>query len=408
MRTLTIILKRITDLAGQQIYLCLLTFVLLSCGHDEPEPTPTPVAKRTTVIVYMAAENSLSSFYNEDIREMVNACGDIPLDCNFVVYLDANSLPVIYTINAQQGKVQYLQLSEQDSANPDIFETTIRQIVQEFPATEHYRLVMWSHGSGWIPSPQNMTRSIGVDNNMNNSRLDKGSELEIPDMRKALERIGVHWDYILYDACFMQCVESDYELRQLADYIIASPAEIPGPGAPYHKIMKYMVDPNNEQAVQGIVEGYYQNYQNSDYGTLISAVRTSELEPLLTMTQQLLPNFYNEATTYPTQSLQAYCAYNFHTIWKPEFYDMGNLMHERLNVFDYANWQAQMEKTVCIRRFTTEWYSDYQSYDLHPIINDPDHIALLSIFVPNEKYELNTTLNDNIKDTEWYKDYVTK
>ena len=107
---------------------------------------------------------------------------------------------------------------------------------------------MWSHGSVWIPpakAPGKISKTIGVDNNMNNE-TNYGSELEIPDMRKELEEIGVHWDYIFFDACFMQCVETAYELRSLTDYIIASPADIPVLGAPYDKIMDCLTEKDTE------------------------------------------------------------------------------------------------------------------------------------------------------------------
>ena len=39
--------------------------------------------------------------------------------------------------------------------------------------------------------------------------------------------------FIFADCCNFMCLESIYELRQVADYIIGSPAEIPEIGAPY-------------------------------------------------------------------------------------------------------------------------------------------------------------------------------
>ena len=46
-----------------------------------------------------------------------------------------------------------------------------------------------------------------------------------------------HFDFIMFDACFMMSVEVAYEVRNYTDYYIGSPTENPGPGAPYDKVV---------------------------------------------------------------------------------------------------------------------------------------------------------------------------
>lgn len=390
------------------IFLLFLTALfVMSCKHKD-DPAPPPLAdKDMTVIVYIAAENSLYKYCNSDINEMVRAAEKIPLNCNFVVYLDNLSTPVIYTIDAQQGKSVFNNLPEQDSCNPEVFRNTIKSIISDFPA-ERYGLVMWSHGSGWIPTPK---RSIGVDNNMNDD-TNKGSELEIPEMRRVLEQLGVHWNYIMFDACLMQSVETAYELRHLTDFVIASPAEIPGRGAPYELIMPYLIGYDLNTAynytpdlqAKGIVDTYF-DYYKSNIGLLISAVKTSEMENLLHVTRELCPNYYDLAPSFSTDDIQVYCTFHQSTVWKPEFYDMGSTMHKMLSAADYEKWKAQYELTVPFRQNTLFWYSDYTKLGLDPTVTDPDHVALMSIFIPNAKYDYFTDYNEKIKKTQWYKDF---
>ena len=390
----------------QKIYLigCALFLLLLTGCKEEEKLQPEPVRKDMTVVVYIAAENSLSRFYHSDLAEMESVADQIPLDCNFLVYVDSSTLPAIYLLNAQQGKVTYRTLNEEDSCTPATFGKNIWDIVQEFPA-EHYGLVMWSHGSGWIPpakAPGKIAKTIGVDNNMNNE-TNYGSELEIPDMRKELEEIGVHWDYILFDACFMQCVETAYELRSLTDYIIASPAEIPVLGAPYDKIMDCLTEKDTEWATH-LAEKYYEDYKDNA-GLVISTVKTSELDSLLQVTKRAFPDFYDKAAGFSSEGIQPYCAYSMSSVWKPEYFDMGSAMHQMLPPGDYEEWRAQMERTVITRLSTPRWGSVFSNY-FSPTIVDEAHNALMSIFIPYPKYDANTKYNTAVRETLWYKDFT--
>ncbi len=394
------------------LFIAMITTLLLcACHHHTPEPTPNSTqSKRMTVITYIMAENSLSHFYGSDLNEMAAAAKSIPSDCNYVVYVDAENAPKIYTIDAKEGLVTRMETDECDSASPKTFRDVLSRIITLYPA-DNYGLIMWSHGSGWIPEYQSMQNStsrgnktIGVDNNINSKTLNTGSELDIIDMRLALEALNVHWDYIFFDACFMQCVELDYELHRLADYIIASPAEIPGEGAPYDKIMPYLVRKDNmsiEQSVQHIVSTYQDHYDKTD-GVVLSAVRCSEMENLMQATRKILPHYYDDAYSFDTQDVQIYNLYSSRAYWRPEYYDMGNTMHSMMPSLDYDTWQEQLHKAVPFRSTCAFWYT---MYNFDSRIKDIDNAAMMSIHIPNEKYDAHTTYNTAIKKTLWYKDY---
>ena len=58
--------------------------------------------------------------------------------------------------------------------------------------------------------------------------------MNIEDLVTILSADAVpHFDFVLFDACFMQSIEVAYALRNFTDYYIGSPTEIPGPGARY-------------------------------------------------------------------------------------------------------------------------------------------------------------------------------
>ncbi|MEI3531122.1 MAG: clostripain-related cysteine peptidase [Bacteroidaceae bacterium] len=79
----------------------------------------------------------------------------------------------------------------------------------------------------------------------------------------------------------MQCIEVDYALRHATDYVIASPISTPAIGANYTTLVR---DGLFKDDVSQIAASYY-NYivslpldVYSDFGMVISCVRTSELE----------------------------------------------------------------------------------------------------------------------------------
>lgn len=382
--------------------LASLIIIFGSCSKSDEQEDINPT-KRLTVIVYIVAENDLEKYATEDIDEMKMGAKDIPLDCNLVVYLDDNKAPRIIEINAQQGAVESKPLTECDSADPEVMKQHLQTIINSHPS-DHYALVLWSHGSGWIPPAKNKIRRRTIFNDNNWQTGEKNStEMAITDFRNALEQLSVkHWEYMLFDACFMQCVESDYELRNLTDYIIASPAEIPGNGAPYDKIMKAMMSTGKDAAL-GIAKGYETEYYPSP-GIVISVVQTDQLEPLLKTTKELIPDFYEQAPSTGTSTIQRYAPYDSKSLWIPEFYDMASTMSFMMPLPDYERWHDQLTKTVIYALASPYWPSRYSSFTFYPRITDPDHLALLSIFIPNIRY-FQKNYNQDIKQMEWYKDF---
>ena len=106
----------------------------------------------------------------------------------------------------------------------------------EYPA-DSYGLVYWSHADGWIPYPvpSASTRWIGQD-----TGEGQDNRMNISDFVDVLDDGMPHFDFIMFDACFMMSVEVAYEVRNYTDYYIGSPTENPGPGAPYDKVVPYM------------------------------------------------------------------------------------------------------------------------------------------------------------------------
>lgn len=226
---------------------CYVSVVLLvlSCSRnriDCEEDAIDVISAKRTVLIYMGASNSLSRFSDDDIYEMEQGICDVAnLDnCNVLVYLQkgvgkGRTQPVlkrlVKELDAQGNIVGGWELvkvyPEQNSMRVDVMERIYKDAYSGFPA-DSYGLVLWSHADGWLEgTPQVDTRWYGQDVYQGQSY-----HLDILDLSKALEA-APYLDFILFDCCLMQSVEVAYELRDKANYMLGSPAEIPGPGAPY-------------------------------------------------------------------------------------------------------------------------------------------------------------------------------
>ena len=63
-----------------------------------------------------------------------------------------------------------------------------------------------------------------------------GKNMEIYELAEGIPD-EYHFDFLLFDVCSMGGIECVYELRDKADYIVASPAEVLVAGFPYKNIL---------------------------------------------------------------------------------------------------------------------------------------------------------------------------
>ena len=269
-------------------------FLTTACSDDDPEPLPSGECLRT-VLVYMAADNSLSGLEQTDLNELKTGMAALgTTNVHLLVYIDNKSKePKLVEYVAKNGKVTENVIKTYEARNSVGVDET-REVFNDvfgdsrFKA-QSYGLVYWSHGDGWIPNPLPSTRWIGQDTGNGTHYMN------ISDLVSILDE-APHFDFILFDACFMLSVEVGYELRAYADYILGSPTETPGTGAPYDKILPHMFA---EDAAIPMAQAYFKAYQdiydegrgisNNNWtgGTAIGVMKTSELERLAQATSGL-------------------------------------------------------------------------------------------------------------------------
>lgn len=375
--------------------------------HDEivlpEEPTPQPRAEaERTVIVYMIADHTYPLPAKQDTIEMVQGKDLIPEDVNFIIYLDNKGVrPAIYELSAKNGMKLWKQYDEErSSTDAGVMLDVLRQIESYFPA-RHYGITFWSHATGWAPEKSSSRRNtFGKDENPKSGPI----EMEIPVMRDVLAQLP-KFDYIFFDACFMQCIEVAYELRNVTNFMVGSPAEIPGPGAPYDKIMEALCKGDAKGIVQGYASGYPGTYEGYTYpGVLLSCIDCTQLDLLAGETGRLLKPFYMGRIEPLTIGFQSYCDV---TIDKFTYcYDMRTTMCRLLSESeeDYATWLAAFDLAVPLHTLssTNAWFTLHCAQATETVAA-PECYGGVSMFVPMEKYEtIGCSWNTDFQSTSWY------
>lgn len=343
------------------ILICISFLCLFAACEQEDDPIPAEKVSRT-VLVYIMGDNTLSALASVDIDEMmvgmkvVNAS-----EVNLLVYLDNyDALPTLYRLTkGKDGKVTketVKEYNEQVSTDPTVMREVLNRAFMEFPA-DSYGLVLWSHGEGWIPSPlptpkNTSTRWIGQDG---------GTYLNITDIASVLSNLP-HLEFILFDACFGQAIEVAYELRQYANYIIGSPTEIPGPGAPYNEVVPAMFKATNVGVEIG--EAYYKPYVDIYTGALptndkwtggvsVSVVKCAALEELASITKQTLKSV--DLNILLNSNLYNYDKRSKYSSSFVGYYDMKQLM--QLLSTDINAWTVAANNAIIYWKTTPKNYS---------------------------------------------------
>lgn len=410
------------------IAICLLTG-LTSCHHDDD--TPEDNTARRTVLVYMAAENNLTRFATEDLEEMKTGSLKLAEDQNLVIYVDkAGSLTTPYIVRAKNGEmVDTIFMKEALSADPTTLQDVIQYTREHFPA-KSYGLLLWGHASGWLVSTKDsISRTRGSSilepkayggATGNNSSSSSGNYwMNIVPMAKAIQNgMGSdHLSFIFGDCCSFGCLEVAYELRNVTDYVIGSPAEVPDMGAPFDLIVPDMfIETDNFYAK--IIDHYFDyyldifknnpQYYNKKVGDLagysvpLAVVKTSGLDNLAYATSTLLGTIAEKVSTSGSLDLDKVMYYAISQ--KKYSYDMYHVFKKNTSAADFDTWKAAFLQAVPYRLFSMKWMTEISSLrnEMENFDATKDDCGVVSMFFPSTYYNgTNPNWNKAIQQYQW-------
>ncbi|WP_294607908.1 clostripain-related cysteine peptidase [uncultured Bacteroides sp.] len=366
-----------------------------------------PLNGSRTVLVYLAADNSLSSLASQDLAEMKVGMAEVEdSNVHVLVYIDVRgkSSPRLLELKNENGKVVETVVKTYEKRNSVGVAETQEVFADVFSNSKYkadsYGLVYWSHGDGWLPYPLRAdTRWVGQDTEGDTT----DNRMNISEFAEIL-KTAPRFDFILFDACFMQSVEVAYELRDYTDYCIGSPTEIPGPGASYDEVIPAMF--SAEDAAVNIARAYYEPYaakydsgngitnNNWTGGVSVCALKTDQLGDLAKITKQILPEAADKAqlrsSVFDYDKRGGSGGYQDGHVG---YYDLLGMMRLIADDSAYATWKRAFDATVAY------WNTTPMNYSSYVAMFSMENTNGVSCYIPTSS---NNLADKAYRSTEWY------
>jgi hypothetical protein len=307
--------------------------------------------RKWTILLYMAGDNGrvFNSTYGKvslmaemtsagyvDLEEaqQIGSTDEVAILAQFDTITEGNRT---YRFEIKAGvatKDQVVEtIPETNCGDPQVLTDFLVWGMNRHPA-EHTMLVIWNHGLGWkdddiysqvrsvsramrplvgarahppfrgtgrriLELPED-TRGIAADDTsmdfLTNEELKRA-------IQEAETKVGRRLDIIGMDACLMAMAEVQYQLRDLAEFMVASQEVEPMAGWPYTQILGKLVkapDMSPEELSRLIVEEYWRSYP-SDTRTPPTVTQSAVHLTALEETGRLLRDFV-EVALEPTSA----------------------------------------------------------------------------------------------------------
>jgi hypothetical protein len=368
---------------------------------------------KRNILFYIGGDNDLLSETYQKINQV--RAGWNPCKGEMIIYADQrNKGACLLRVNETKDAAGYYGLDTiakygaENSADAGTLNRVINKIVQDYPA-DSYGMIFFSHASGWLPKGTlNSPRSLVIDDGDGVKY-----EMEYDDFASAIP--DKQFDFILFEACLMADVMSMYELRNKAEYVLASSAEIVSPGfEPVYKneIMR-LYDTKND--IKSVVSGFGQSYYDhiiSSYPEIsdvcsatLSLIKTDEMEALAAVTKSVLNGTeMDEKNVTPLSDIQwfdrpgklgrnPYCRY----------FDFAHTIEKLMPEADRRAFNEQIEKTVVWKVATKRFLLNGSNESPNFVEYDGFFIERHSGLTTYISQDVYPVLNSAFKGSSWYK-----
>lgn len=288
-----------------------------------------------------------------------------------------------------------------NSASPAVLTRVINQMKQDFPA-DSYGMIFFSHASGWLPK-ETLTRprSLGIDNGEGTRQ-----EMEFYDFAAAIP--DDQFDFIIFEACLMADAAVMYELRNKADYVLASSAEIVAPGfAPIYTgaIMQlYNTRISAESNLKTFGQTYYNyivttfasdHYKNYRSATL-SLIKLDEMESLASIVGDALQGIIPDENDLDASEIQTFdrpSAPGMGGRPYDRYFDLAHTVEQATSNLVYSKLETQLNKTVVWKAATETFMIIQYGFTI-------DHHCGLTTYIKRNEYPV---MNAAYEATSWCK-----
>jgi len=345
----------------------------LSCEEIVPYPKPEGGTYNRVVILASMGFNDLDTDLRADIEDILGKIPNTSLPSAggkdaFIIFEHTTAAYHKYNIKTSPHIINVTR----DFAGRAVLDTlktfgegtfvtdkgTIKEalsfICQQFPC-DHYGLIISSHGSGWLPEKYyhyNKLVSGTALTSVGQEFISEGGKMDYDetDIRDLVTAIPMHLDYLLFDACLMGGIEVAYELRDKADIIGMSAAEIYADGFDYEKMLDRLLgsgDPDPE----AVCRDYF---EHADEGT-ICCLKTDGLEHLASISKDLFSRYRDGLSKIKWSNVQGYFRNSRHY-----FYDFLDIL-DKAGVSEADRSEvAEALNSIILYKNASPWFDTIQ------------------------------------------------
>ena len=367
----------------------VLVLIFSSCKDDKAEIEPQKNLR--TFLIYMAADNNLSDDSYQNISSIIQGAGGYLDEGRLLVYQDPRDdkpqLIEIYQEGREVKSKVVKSYPEHNSAAAEVLSLVINDAFSMYE-TESRGLMLWSHGTSWLPEDKRLwSRSFGQD------RYD---EMELSELKQALP--DSFFDFIIFDACLMSSIEVCYELKDKAEYIVASPVEIFAEGFPYKLIIKDIFSKQQtEEFLTSICNTFYSYYSENEYyynAASISIIKTAGLDELALLCKQIVKGKIGEIHNINTDNIQGmyFLTYGGRKL----LFDFKDFYDQIATNDQKAEMSRSLDEVVVLQKSTSMVYSSNLLYaGVRDGLFSVTKNSGLSTYIPQtQRMDLNTWYSD--------------
>lgn len=410
--------------------IAMAALLCVSCHGNEP--LEEPETRNKVLILYECGFNSLCFNLKSDIFVELQS-GSLPKKTDgtaVLVYSKlANSyqyaaVPSYITRHYSDDKgINHIDTlktfpSSTIATSPETMREVLNYVKSEFPSSS-YGMIFSSHGSGWLPagyysSPSTFERehqdelpeasavtanALSAKDKLQRAPVPEGS-LEDDPYRHMVRSLGedksasgsiemnvnefvsglpFKLDYLFFDMCLTAGVEVVYGLRDCADYIGVSPAEVLADGMfDYTKLTSYLLN-NGEPLLTELFEDSFERYNaqsGQNRSSTVNLIKTSGLDNLAFVCRTLIEKYADDLAAAPYNDIQGYFRNNMHY-----FYDLRDIFAKcGASEEDLAALDSAIDGCVV--------YKNATPYFLNVFTIDPDRYSGFSMYLPCAGTEL--------------------
>lgn len=386
----------------------ILAALLLFPACSEHTPTPEPQSPAPQALLFYFVGTSLDYYFDRNLTDVETAVAENILGrSRIAAFRRTNKATGEWSIveiryNSRTRKAEQKVLRTYPAPELTDMNRYLADMIELVPA-QSYGVVFGGHGSAWIPAGGSLqprgAKAAGGEYPFGQAPLpgaevtryfgENGCMFDITDMAAHMDSTGRHFDYVIFDDCFMSNIESLYDMRHVTDYIISSPCEIMGNGFPYRTVIPHLfTDGGRGHDLEAVCRAFHDFYTSYTFPSgCVTLTVCSELDAMADAAQALYAGAVGE---YDSNELQTYEPLVDHLFYDFRQYAEALSRDEALT----DAFRRQFDRTFpeSCRLHTDSYYSAYNR-----AMNPINYYSGVTVSEPADRY------TDENQATAWYR-----